>query len=215
MGTLQGEGMDYPPWTRFFWALAVPGSSHTGSPGESAMGQIDSGSLASLVSASPPGWEESGDTGRVKDMANLLKRGLAVKRLGAAHTDTLLPGPAPLLAQKKKSPFIPIHPQLKKGFFPPDNMYLFTSRGHGEHESSRWAMEFVLGLREPHLGLTGEWCSKSVLEVGQRELAEQAAFLHHIWWWLVCNPGKVGVLQGRQVSMESIEETKGKQAHFL
>ena len=89
-------------WTRFFGALAAPGSSHTGSSGETATGQIGSGSLASSVSASPVGWEQSGDTGRDEDMANLLKRGLAVKRSGAAHTDRLLPGPAPLLAQRKK-----------------------------------------------------------------------------------------------------------------
>lgn len=55
------------------------------------------------MSASAPGWEESGDTGRGEDMANLLRKGLAVKRSGAVHTDTLLPGPAPLLEQRKKS----------------------------------------------------------------------------------------------------------------
>lgn len=52
-------------------------------------------------------------------------------------------------------------PPLKKiVFFSLNNMYLCTSSGDGECE---WVME-----------------SKYVLAVGQWELAEQAAFLHHI-----------------------------------
>lgn len=54
------------------------------------------------MSASLPGWEESGDTGKGEDMGNVLKRCLAVKSSGGAHIDTLLPGPALLLEQRKK-----------------------------------------------------------------------------------------------------------------
>lgn len=86
----------------FFWPLTAPRSSHTGSPGERAKGQRGSAVLLP-VSASPPGWEESGGTGRGEDMDNLLKRGLAAKGSGAAHTNTLLPGLAPLQEQRKKS----------------------------------------------------------------------------------------------------------------
>lgn len=83
----------------------------------------------------------------------------------------------------------------------PDSVTSVCEKRGEDRECSRWAMDFALRLRELCWGLTGEWCSKSVLEEGEQELAAQAAFLLHThrWFW-VSNPGSTEVVLGPQIS---------------
>lgn len=116
MSTSQAGGMGAPRTSFFFWSS---GSSHT----QGALEKVLQDRQVQVVLLA---WcqhhhqaeKKSEDTGKDEDMANLLKKGSAVERLGAAHTDRLLPGPAPLPAQREDAHLYLFPPNYRSLFFP-------------------------------------------------------------------------------------------------